>query len=336
MTVAIARQFPSRSQMSRWRACAARLGMACGMLWLAPYAASGHDSPEHVVQALTARMAREGETAELLRRRASEYRSLRRTEAAASDLLRALEIAPNRTDIQIEQIRVQLQGHDPEAARSSAARAMEQASEEYQSTLLALRGEAYAALGQADLALADFDAACRQRSDDVDLFLQRAELLAKLGRHSERLAGLESGYRDTSSIVLHIERIDTLIELGRLKEALEFVETELADCRWRSSWLIRRAQIHLGQQKPDDAETDLQAAIDEINERLNHERPDPMLLADRAIAESLLGRAEDAISDLANARARIIDSAVIRRAEQIVAASARRPVRPTNTPGRLD
>ena len=62
---------------------------------LLPSDARGHDSPQHVVDHLTARMAREGRSAELLYRRACEYRALGRLDPAADDLEQALRLDPS-------------------------------------------------------------------------------------------------------------------------------------------------------------------------------------------------------------------------------------------------
>jgi tetratricopeptide (TPR) repeat protein len=71
-----------------------RAAPVCALALLAlcaPGIIRAHDSPEHVVEALTARMAREGKTASLLYRRAVEYRALGKSDRAAGDLLAALK-----------------------------------------------------------------------------------------------------------------------------------------------------------------------------------------------------------------------------------------------------
>src|SRR5687768_5913226 len=74
--------------------------------------ASAHDSPEHVVEILTARMEVVGERPDLLWRRATEHRALRDLPAAARDLKRALKLNPRFLPARIDLSRVQLaQGH---------------------------------------------------------------------------------------------------------------------------------------------------------------------------------------------------------------------------------
>src|SRR5882672_8177736 len=59
-----------------------------------PSLALPHDSPEHVIEMLTARMEITGPRPDLLWRRATEHRALGELPAAARDLKRALKTNP--------------------------------------------------------------------------------------------------------------------------------------------------------------------------------------------------------------------------------------------------
>ena len=72
------------------------LCVACSPLALA------HDGPEHDIQELTERIAKEGESADLLLQRAIEYQVIRKNGEAVKDLERAIELEPGSPAIQRE------------------------------------------------------------------------------------------------------------------------------------------------------------------------------------------------------------------------------------------
>jgi tetratricopeptide (TPR) repeat protein len=88
-----------------------------------------------------------------------------------------------------------------------------------------------------------------------------------------------------------------LIEDSQYPLALEKIEAELNSSRLKSSWLIRRAKVRIATKEADLAKGDLQAAIKELNARMNSTAPDPSLLADRGLAYELLGDKENARKD---------------------------------------
>src|SRR5437762_141317 len=61
-------------------------------LVLLPLRLPAHDSPEHVIEWLTARIDTTGQRPDLLWRRATEYRALSRLDAAVSDLKQAIKL----------------------------------------------------------------------------------------------------------------------------------------------------------------------------------------------------------------------------------------------------
>jgi Flp pilus assembly protein TadD len=68
------------------------------------------------------------------------------------------------------------------------------------------------------------------------------------------------------------------------------------------------------------AHADLSAALAELNRRLESPRPDPGLLADRALAHALLSETPFARRDFAEAKRLGADPAALRRLEVILAA----------------
>ncbi|HYV30346.1 MAG TPA: hypothetical protein VEO53_04455, partial [Candidatus Binatia bacterium] len=95
----------------------------------------------------------------------------------------------------------------------------------------------------------------------------------------------------------------------------------LAETRWRSSWLIRRARVRLGCGEAAGGHADLLAAIGELNQRLLcGAHPDPGLLAERGLAFALLGDTSLAKRDLSAARKLGADRSALRPLELALAA----------------
>lgn len=278
-----------------------------------------HDGPEHVIENLTAEINRNGATPRLLVERASEQRIMGRLALAADDLEKALKLDAEHLPARIELGRVYLAQGKKTGALKIVERVMNvRASDPERAALHMVRAEIYRALGDDKKALDDCQRALDLQAGDVDWYLIRSQLQERLGKHKERLAGLEQGIKLTGSAVLENERIEALIDAGQHRAALALIEPQLQDSRWQSSWLIRRARARLGLGDKDKAREDLRAAIEEINGRFGPFtafNPDLALLADRGVARALLGEHEAAKKDFQQARAAGVDESFLSRLE---------------------
>lgn len=305
MTQRVRPAAPSRAtgRASGWSHAGAVL--ACLVLLL-PVPSPAHDSPEHVVEQLTAEMDRDGRSAARLCERAVQFRELGRLAEAEADLAAALEAQPDNLGTANDLARVQW--HRGQAARALTTlkdALAHAATPEEQSPLLLTRAEIRTAQGAHTEALADCDRAFGGgATPDLDWYLLRAQLQVRAGRAADAAAGLKSGFEHTGNAVLEAEWIEALIDAGRARDALDRIEAPLADSRWRSSWLLRRARARLALGDATRARGDLHAAIRELNTRLEGStRPDPSLLLDRGSARALLGDLDAARQDLKAARA---------------------------------
>ncbi len=278
------------------RTTAARICLAA-LLGCAPFSARAHDGPEHEIEELTARMTKDGETAELLTARAVEYRILGKLAEAAKDLDRAAKLDPDSVAIPRELGRVLFLGGKAGDALASVARGLTLKGGEPAdfAGLRMLRAEILRSQNENKKALEDCDAALRLHKKNPEWYLLRSDIQRRLKAHKERLAGLDDGIRETGAGVLEIERVEAQIDAGLFAAALPVIERELADSRIRSSWLIRRARARLGLAKRADADRDLREALAEIGQRLNPKSPDAPLLLDMAVALELLGEKAEAI-----------------------------------------
>ena len=275
---------------------------AFGLAVFACLGTQAHEGPEHEIAELTLRIEA-GESADLLTQRAIEYQVIGKYAEAAKDLERALKLEEGSVLALRELIRAQFSLGKTNEALSTATRAVK--------LLRPGPDHAYVLMLRADLlrlsrdlqkALDDANTAIREYPGNVEWYLTRSQLHALLNQKTERIKGLDEGIKATGSGLLDTERVDALIADGQSDEALALIEKELKSSRLRSSWLIRRAKVRLGTGRSEDAKADLEAAIDELDRRLNTKFVDASLLVDRGTALDLLGKPADARKDYEQAR----------------------------------
>ena len=194
-----------------------------------------------------------------------------------------------------------------------------------QAALRMLRAEILRAQNDDKKALEDCDAALRLHHQNPEWYLLRSDLQRRLKMPKERVTGLEEGIKATGSGVLEIERIEALLDAAQFAAALPVIETELADSRLKSSWLIRRARARLGLGKKAEADDDLKAALKEIAGRLHPKTPDVPLLLDKALALDLLGEKKDALRAYEEARSKGAAESVKEKIKAIQDAGATLP-----------
>ena len=276
-----------------------------------------HDSPEHQVELLTSIMASQGKSASLLLKRAIEYRVLGQLDKAVADLLESIQLKSTDAYAWKELCRLYLAQGKNDQAVAAVNKALANADdEEERAPTYMLRAEVYTALNRAEEALADIDRAFTNGSPDLDWYIQRGQLQAKLGRWELCLKGLKQGFDETHSIVLEIEWIEAMIDAGRSKEALALIEPHVGTARWKASWLLRRARARKALKM--EYEADLQAVLRELDERANPRYQDLTLIADRGLACALLGRDAEARKNYEAAKQLGADAWVLRRLEPLL------------------
>lgn len=275
--------------------------------------ALAHDSPEHKVAELSSEIARSGKTPALLMQRGTEHRVLGELAHAAADFESAFQLDPRLTVALKELSLVQLaQGKADLALRTINELLAKDTSADF----LMARVEIQAARKDYRAALQDCERAFQQPTANLEWYLLRAQLQRRLGLFADCLAGLREGLAQTGSAVLREECIDAMIDAGQHKAALALIEPELAESRWRSSWLLRRARARLGLGETKAAKRDLRSALKELNRRIVPDAPELTLVVDRGLAHALLGDTARALKDLRLVRTLSPDPAMLWRLEQ--------------------
>lgn len=275
-----------------------------------------HEGPESVIADLNARMLKSGPSADLLFRRATEFRALRDDVRAAQDLQRAIRLddslAIARLDLARLQLQLQREATNPSMSRAIPGEPLETLQPLLESpdpslriAALALKGEIHLAYCQWESAADNFSAVVKSRPEELQWRLWYSEALQKLGRHTDCLAELRDAYALTGSPVIRARLCDVLIDVAGnessedvsaqalIDEAQAIVEDELEDSRLKSAWRIRRAELLLlsadqGSANLEESRRELTAALEELNQRLATNSPDPRLIQDRDRALALL------------------------------------------------
>src|SRR5687768_12945929 len=118
-----------------------------------PAVALAHDSPEHEIEALSRTIAAKGATAELLARRATEWRALGKYDDAANDLRQALAIKSNSIPLVLEYASVELERGNVRSAETLAREGLTRAVEAERAPLHIMLAETAERRGVHELAL---------------------------------------------------------------------------------------------------------------------------------------------------------------------------------------
>ena len=265
--------------------------------------AYGHDSPAHVIEALSERIECQGATARLLISRAYEHQSLGNWDAGAADFSAALELEPRSHSAIIGCAEAFLQLDTLPQAESMAQRGLALDEDpSVKSPFYALLARVFARQHNWLDALNAWRGALRSPQPEIDWFLGEEECLSRLGRHLDRVEALAQAMNRNPSVVLYRAWIRALVNAGEVETASLEIERGMAQSRWQSSWLLLRAQVHGQNQRFFEQQADAATALTEIQSRLNLERPDPYLVLEAARSLTLMGEREQALDYLEIAR----------------------------------
>lgn len=246
-----------------------------------------HESPEHTIHALDKHNKL---SPDQLHQRALAHRAIGELQLAITDLQAAISKKPKHLGYQLELSRMQLAANQTTQAQHTANHALQLASTPNQrASIHILQAESYQLDRQFKNALAATQQAFKEiPQGDIEWFLLRSECHRSLGLLQQRIDDLANGLKHHPSAVIKSHWIDALIDARQFSKALQEVDKELIDRRWKSSYLIKRGRCLLGLNRQTDAESALHSALTEIAPRLNPKRPDPILLADQGLAYAMI------------------------------------------------
>lgn len=211
-----------------------------------------HDGPQEVLASLNSKILRNGPSAELLFRRATEFRAMRDYKHAAADLSYAVRMDGSLEIARLELARLQLQ---------------------------ILKSESASAVG---------DSRFNQPLQTVEPLLTSSDAAIRIADAKTQSPVVKAALCDALIDAIRQARDSDATSAEMIREATSIIDVELSTSRLKSAWQIRRAELLLLCDDRHQAETELHAAIEELNARLQTQRPDPALLRDRDHAVKLL------------------------------------------------
>ncbi len=262
-----------------------------------------HESPSHSLELLNEHIE-EHSTPSLLFQRAMAYKELGKMNLAIADLTLALKEKPNHLPWLIERCRIELIKHQADIALGTANKCLKLAKSNTQrAEIHILRAQAYQLSSKPKPSLHACQLAFKEVPDGkIDWFLLRSENHYLLGLHKERIRGLKAGLNTYPETILKPHYVDALIDAGQHQAALSIIEKELPTLRWQAHWQIKKTRVLITLDRQIEAQTCLQIATQEIQQRLNPAHPDIFLLADQAHTELLMGKQKEAKATLRKLR----------------------------------
>ena len=240
-----------------------------------------------MIQSLTEELAKSPEP-DLFIQRGEIFGHRKEWKKADADFAAAGRLDPQRLVINLLRARALLEGGEPEKARPLLDRYLERKSS--QPEVWVLRGQVLAAMGQSDLARADYAEGFRRAPEaSVEQILEWSRLLAALpgGNLAEVLSILDGAAARLGPLPPLIDYAITLEIAGQNYDAaLARIDRARSQSRWQGALLVRRGDLLAITGRGADAVTAYKAAlaaIESLPER-NRARPEVQKLAQAARA----------------------------------------------------
>lgn len=250
-----------------------------------------HHSPSQVVEALSKRIESGKPTATLFVRRGDEYRAIAEPRHAAADYQSALSLQPDYLPALHGLAHARFrQQHFDEAIQVSQQGIAASSNADEAGPFHAIRARTYEQQELWQSALTEWKQSLAASQPNINWYLGESRTLTKLNRPDDARLSLEAAIKRNPSVVLHRAWIRTLIDCGMSGEASQHIEAGIARSRWKSSWLLLRAQLELSEGQPVAAQRDAKLMLQEIDTRWNPTSANPFLAANRDQALAILER----------------------------------------------
>jgi tetratricopeptide (TPR) repeat protein len=226
------------------RSAALRVGALCLLLLCAPPTkANAHGDLHMQIDELTERLQKDADDGPLYHARGELYRAHGDYRAALRDYDRAARLAPSLSVVQLSRGRALLESGQFHEAERALTRFLE--AEPSHGAARLLRARARSKLARHASADVDYQTALDISSDTTpDLYLERADNLARAGMAAEALRVLEAGTTQLGKLVtLESAALELELQLGLYSAALSRVDAMLAEAPRRETLLARKADI---------------------------------------------------------------------------------------------
>lgn len=210
---------------------------------LAAQSALAHPDLEEQIARLTINIALQPDHPDLLLQRADLYRRHGQFDDALKDIARAERISTNVVPLTLDRARVLCEAGRAAEAVAEVQVLISRQTNHMEALIIRARGEAQ--LGHKEAAVLDFTTAIgHSPAPAPDLFLERAHLLAELGRLDEAVRGLDVAISNSHfASPLQLTAIEYERRRGTYDSALTRTDSLTARYPVKEPWLTLRAEI---------------------------------------------------------------------------------------------
>jgi tetratricopeptide (TPR) repeat protein len=231
----------NQARVRAWRKC----GIATAGLFVAMTAmqASAHPEFDAQIAGLTELIEKDPVNAELYLRRADIRRQHQEFEAALVDVATAARLKRDWPRVSLVRGQIQFDARHPKEALRSVEQFLRTETNHIPALLLRARCERQ--LDKPELAVADYDAALEiSVQPNPDLFVERAQLEAALGRFNRAIEGLDEGMRRLGAAPgLQMAALDLERQTGRFDAALRRIEKMAKEGSNSPAQLLLKAEV---------------------------------------------------------------------------------------------
>jgi predicted Zn-dependent protease len=225
-----------------------------------PITVAAHDGLHEQIVAVTKKIRKNPKDAALYLKRAELYRLHADWKNSEADFLRAERLDPNLAIVDLGRGKLWLDAKQFSRSRIALDRYLSKQPESFEGVLTMARVLAH--LRETDASAGYFTRAIALAPDDsIEIYYDRAEMLAAAGKIDEALQGLDEGIKRRGEIVaLHTAAIDLEIKRRRYDLAVERVDRLAETMPRKEPFLLRRGEILLQAGKPCEARASLIAS----------------------------------------------------------------------------
>ena len=238
------------------------LGLGLGIVFVFAANVLAHDGLHEQIIAVTKKIAKEPNNANLYLKRAELYRLHEEWKNSEKDFNRAEKLNPNLAVVDLGRGKLWLDAKRFSSAKSALERFLTKEPNSFEAVLTLARVSSK--LNQTENAVKYFtQAIALSPKDSAEIYLERSLLLGERGRFDEALRGLDEGIeRFGGLVVLQNAAIDLEVKRKHYDAALTRLDKLAATMPRKESFLLKRGEILLKAGKKCEAR---KAFIESLN-----------------------------------------------------------------------
>lgn len=221
-----------------------------------------HDELSEQVQAISLKIRKNPQRADLYFQRGEFYRADKHWKEAEQDYLQAKKLAPTMAVADLGLGLLYLSIDNLNESKNALDRFLHLHPENAEARVA--RGHVFQKLKQPDAAIEDYGKALSLRPDP-EIYIERAKLLAQQNQLEDALVGLNEGIERLGPVVtLELYAIDLELQLKHYEAALHRIDRISEQSDRKETWLARKGEILLQASRTEEAQKSYLLALEAI------------------------------------------------------------------------